>query len=65
MTDRTSSENSPKKQEVQRLGRGLSSLLGDPPIQAATAGAAKNADSERNAAENAGRCFLLMIPLRT
>ena len=55
MTDRTSSENSPKKQEVQRLGRGLSSLLGDSPIQAATAGAAKNADSERNAAENAGR----------
>ena len=40
---------------MQRLGRGLSSLLGDSPIQAATTGAAKNADAEHNAVENAGR----------
>ena len=54
MTDRIPSGKSPRKQDAQRLGRGLSSLLGDSPIQAATAGAAQTADAVKNAVENAG-----------
>ena len=55
MTDSTLSGKSPRKQEAQRLGRGLSSLLGDSSIQAATAGTAQTADAMRNAADTAGR----------
>ena len=55
MTDSTQSGKSPRKQEAQRLGRGLSSLLGDSSIQAATAGTAQTADAMRNVADTAGR----------
>ena len=44
-----------KKQDMQRLGRGLSSLLGDPPISAVTTGASQTAGAEFNAGANAGR----------
>ena len=46
---------SPKKQDVQRLGRGLSSLLGDSPIQAAIKGSSQTANAIRHDADNAGR----------
>ena len=55
MTDSTQLGKSPKKQEVQRLGRGLSSLLGDSPILAATTGTSQNAYAESNAADIARR----------
>ncbi len=55
MTDSTPTGKSPKKQEAQRLGRGLSSLLGDSPFQAATKGGAQTFDSVRNTFDNAGR----------
>ena len=54
MKNSTNSGKLTKKQGTQHLGRGLSSLLGDSPIQAATAGAAQTADAVINAAENAG-----------
>ena len=55
MTDRKSPPPTQKKQESQRLGRGLSSLLGDPPNQTATTGAAYAADVEKGSAFIAGR----------
>ncbi|GIR78227.1 MAG: hypothetical protein CM15mP80_08520 [Alphaproteobacteria bacterium] len=55
MTDRTPSGKSPRKQDAQRLGRGLSSLLGDSPIQAATKGSSHTANAIRHDADNAGR----------
>ena len=55
MTDRTSSRKSPRKQDSQRLGRGLSSLLGDSPIQAATEGSSHTVNAIRHDADNAGR----------
>ena len=55
MTDSTQSGKSPRKQDAQRLGRGLSSLLGDSPIQAATQGSSHSANAIRHDADNAGR----------
>ena len=55
MTDRTPSGKSPRKQESKRLGRGLSSLLGDTPIQAATKGSSQTASAIRYDVDNAGR----------
>ena len=55
MTDRIPSEKSPKKQDTQRLGRGLSSLLGDSPIQAATKGSSYTANAIHHDANNVGR----------
>ena len=54
MTERPLSGKSPKKQDAQRLGRGLSSLLGDSPIQAATKGSSQTAAAIRHDADNAG-----------
>ena len=55
MTDTTSSGKSPKKQQAHRLGRGLSSLLGEPPIQVSNMGASQTADSVTNDADNPSR----------
>ena len=55
MTDRTPSGKSPRKQESKRLGRGLSSLLGDTPIQAATKGSSQTASAIHYDVDNAGR----------
>ena len=55
MTDNTPSGKTSKKQDAQRLGRGLSSLLGSSPIQVATQGLAQKADAIRHAADNASR----------
>ena len=55
MTDRTPSRKSPRKQDAQRLGRGLSSLLGGSPIQAATNGSSHTANAIRQDADNARR----------
>ena len=52
MTDRAPSVKPPRKQDAQRLGRGLSSLLGDSPIQAATKGSSHNATAIRQGADN-------------
>ena len=41
MTESTPTRKLTKKQDMQRLGRGLSSLLGDSPIHAATTGHAQ------------------------
>ena len=51
-----------KKQDMQRLGRGLSSLLGDPPISAVTTGASQTAGAEFNAGANAG-CDVRALPI--
>ena len=55
MTHSTPTRKPHKKQEAQRLGRGLSSLLGDSPIQTATAVTSQTADDIRNSDKNAGR----------
>ena len=55
MTDNTLSGKVSKKQDVQRLGRGLSSLLGDSPIQAATQGLAQTADLVSHPTDKARR----------
>ena len=55
MTDSTPSGKSPKKQEAHRLGRGLSSLLGESPIQVSTTGAVQTVDSVPSGVNNAGR----------
>ena len=55
MTDRTPSGKSSRKKDSQRLGRGLSSLLGDSPIQAATKGPSHTVNAIRHDADNAGR----------
>ena len=60
MTDRTPSGKSARKQDTQRLGRGLSSLLGDSPIQAATTGSSQTANTIRYDADNAGRDLSLI-----
>ena len=55
MTHSRPSGKPPKKQEAHRLGRGLSSLLGDSPIQTATTRVAQTADSLSNSTEHGGR----------
>ena len=55
MTDRAPSRKSQRKQVSQRLGRGLSSLLGDSPIQAATTGSPQTVSAIPYDADNAGR----------
>ena len=55
MTNRTPSRKPPRKQDAQRLGRGLSSLLGDSPIQAATKGSSHTANIIHHDADKAGR----------
>ena len=55
MTDRIPSGKSPRKQDARHLGRGLSSLLGDSPIQAATKGSSHTANAIHHDADNAGR----------
>ena len=49
MTDSTPFGKPTKKSEIQRLGRGLSSLLGESPIHAATIGTTQTVDIEHNA----------------
>ena len=55
MTDSKSSRKPPKKQEAHRLGRGLSSLLGESPIQGSTTGVGKTPVSVPNDVDNARR----------
>ena len=55
MTESIPYRKQAKKQDMQRLGRGLSSLLGDSPVHGATAETAQATDAEFNVAENAGR----------
>tara|TARA_A100001015_G_scaffold156134_1_gene173306 strand:+ start:1982 stop:2173 length:192 start_codon:yes stop_codon:yes gene_type:complete len=55
MTERTPSGKPPRKQVSHRLGRGLSSLLGDSPIQAATTGSPQTVSAIPYDADNAGR----------
>jgi ParB family chromosome partitioning protein len=62
MTDTTSSGKSPKKQQAHRLGRGLSSLLGEPPIQVSNTGESQTADSVTNDANNSSR-NIMSLPI--
>ena len=55
MTESTPSGKSAKKQDMQRLGRGLSSLLGESPIHNAKEMTVQTTDAEFNVAENARR----------
>ncbi len=55
MTESIPSRKPTKKQDMQRLGRGLSSLLGDSPVHSATTGAAQTTDAEFSVAENVRR----------
>tara|TARA_Y100000589_G_scaffold311192_1_gene330312 strand:- start:859 stop:1809 length:951 start_codon:yes stop_codon:yes gene_type:complete len=55
MTESIPSRKPAKKQDMQRLGRGLSSLLGESPIHNAKEMTVQTTDAEFNVAENAGR----------